>query len=168
MKTLASTLFGFAIGLAAHFGFIAWRVHSARAAWADASALSFADLFEKYYADSEYILGISVACSFAFAAFVLRRTFLQTRMKLAAVTGVSGFSTFMAIFGCFLVGCCGSPMLAVYAGIFGATFAPLAKWLTLVVTLASIAFGFWWIRRNEKKCLSDCTCVTDSPSSKLF
>lgn len=167
IKTLASTFLGFAAGLAAHFGFIAWRFHSARAAWADTSALSLAELIEKYAADVEYIIGISVACSFAFAAFVLQRTFSQTRTKLAAVTTASGFGTFMAVFGCFLVGCCGSPVLAVYAGIFGAAFAPLAKWLTLVVTLLSVGFGFWWIRRNEKKCLKDCACMMDSPSSKL-
>ncbi len=166
MKTLASTFVGFALGLTAHFGFIAWRLHSVRATWADMPALSLADLFEKYYADSEYIIGLSVACSFAFAAFVLQRTFLQTQMKLATVTGVSGLSTFMAVFGCFLVGCCGSPMLAVYVSIFGAAFAPLAKWLTLTVTLTSIGLGYWWIRRNEKKCLSDCACVLDSPSSR--
>ncbi|MDZ7343759.1 MAG: hypothetical protein ONA90_04530 [candidate division KSB1 bacterium] len=167
MKTLTSTLLGFVFGLAAHFGFITWRILAARSAWVDAPALSFANLLERYYIDSEYIIGISVACSFAFATFVLRRTVLQTQMKLAAAAGAGGFSTFMAVFGCFLVGCCGSPMLAVYAGIFGAAFAPLAKWLTLVVTLASIAFGFWWIRRNEKKCLSDCTYGLDSPSSDL-
>jgi hypothetical protein len=167
MKTLASTFLGFAIGLAAHFGFVAWRTHAVRAAWADAPMFSLSDLLEKYSVDAEYIIGISVACSFAFAAFVLQRTVLQTQMKLATAAGASGFSTFMAVFGCFLVGCCGSPMLAVYAGIFGAAFAPLAKWLTLVVTLASIAFGFWWIRRNEKKCLRDCACVMDSSSPKL-
>jgi hypothetical protein len=166
MKNLAFAFLGFSIGLAAHFSFIAWRLHSARMAWADAPALSLVDLFAKYYADSEYIIGLSVACSFAFAAYVLRRTFLQTQMKLATAVGASSFSTFMALFGCFLVGCCGSPMLAVYAGIFGATFAPLAKWLTLVVTLFSIGFGYRWIRRNEKKCASDCACLPDFPISK--
>ncbi|MDZ7311299.1 MAG: hypothetical protein ONB45_08465 [candidate division KSB1 bacterium] len=153
--------FGFAAGLAAHFGFIAWRLQSTRMAWADMPALSLAGLFEKYYADSEYIIGLSVASSFAFAAFVLRRTFMQARMKLATVVGASSFSTFLAVFGCFLVGCCGSPMLAVYAAIFGATFAPLAKGLTLAVTLFSIGLGYGWIRRNEKKCASDCACLPD-------
>lgn len=167
MRTLASTLLGFTFGLTAHFCFITWRILAARSAWAGAPALSFANLFERYYSDSEYIIGISVACSFAFATFVLRRTVLQTQLKLAAAAGAGGFSTFMAVFGCFLVGCCGSPMLAVYASIFGATFAPLAKWLALAVALTSIAFGSWWISRKEKKCLGDCTCVTDSPSSDL-
>jgi hypothetical protein len=78
MKTLASTFLGFALGLIAHFGFITWRIYSVRATWADMPALSLAALFEKYYADSEYIIGISVAFSFAFAVFVLQRTVLQT------------------------------------------------------------------------------------------
>lgn len=167
IKTLASIFLGFAVGLTAHFGFIVWRVQSVRAVWSDAPTLSLADLFEKYRTDSEYIIGLSIACSFAFAAFVLRRTFLQTRMQLTAVASASGFSTFIAVFGCFLVGCCGSPMLAVYAGIFGAALAPFAKWLTLAVTLASIGIGYWWIRRNEKNCLNDCACVTDSHFQKF-
>lgn len=70
MKTLAATVIGFAIGLVAHFGFITWRVHAVRAAWADTPALSLANVFEKYFVDSEYIIGISIA-----AHSLLRRSF---------------------------------------------------------------------------------------------
>jgi hypothetical protein len=87
-------------------------------------------------------------------------------MKLVAVTGVSGFSIFMVVFGCFLVGCCGSPMLAVYAGIFG-SFRSIGKVVDPGRNIAFYWIRLWWIRRNEKKCLSNCDCITESSKPEL-
>ena len=41
--------------------------------------------------------------------------------------------------GCFLIGCCGSPMLAVYLSLFGATVLGFLKPLVAIVTTLSVA-----------------------------
>jgi hypothetical protein len=56
---------------------------------------------------------------------------------------------FLAVAGCFLVGCCGSPMLVVYLNLFGAGFLPLAKPLVAVVTTLAIIGAWWWMKRRK-------------------
>jgi hypothetical protein len=77
---------------------------------------------------------------------------------------------FLALAGCFLVGCCGSPMLVVYLSLFGAWFLPLAKPLVAVVTTISIAAAWWWMRRKQalsdpypaiSSCKGCCDCLND-------
>ena len=43
--------------------------------------------------------------------------------------------------GCFLIGCCGSPMLAVYVSLFGSRALGVGKPLTALVTLVSVGCG---------------------------
>ena len=65
--------------------------------------------------------------------------------------------------GCFLAGCCGSPMLGVYLSLFGASFLPWAKPLVAGLTTAMIAGSYWWMRRRERACCGaagDAGCAT--------
>ena len=50
--------------------------------------------------------------------------------------------------GCFLIGCCGSPMLAVYLSLFGAKALGLGKPLMALVTLVSVNCGYWYFSRR--------------------
>ena len=50
--------------------------------------------------------------------------------------------------GCFLIGCCGSPMLAVYLSIFGAKALGVGKPSTALVTLLSTGCGYYWLSRR--------------------
>lgn len=103
----------------------------------------------RYIETQSYWLGFSYALSLAFAAAALRRyreeRFCTTRNL--AVGGVT-FSGFLAVAGCYLLGCCGSPMLAVYLGLFGAAFLPLARPLVAFLTAVFIAAAWWRMGRS--------------------
>ncbi len=115
------------------------------------------------YLDSQsYFLGYSIALPLSFASFSIRQ-FLEKRSqaaKGAAIGGVS-LSTFLGFAGCFMTGCCGSPMLGVYVSLLGANFLPFAKPLVAVISTLTIAASFWWLNRSvSKQVLSP-----DTPSS---
>lgn len=125
------------------------EVDPAQARWASLSA-SDASWLHRYLETQGYWLGYSYALSLAFAAAALRR-YREERFcsaKTLAFGGVT-LSGFLALAGCFLVGCCGSPMLVVYLSLFGAGFLPLAKPLVAAVTTISILGAWWWMQRRR-------------------
>ncbi len=67
-----------------------------------------------------------------------------------AVGGIT-LSGFLVAAGCFLVGCCGSPMLGVYLSLFGARFLPLAKPLIAAVTTLMIAAAAVWMKCRTRQ-----------------
>jgi hypothetical protein len=87
------------------------------------------------------------------------------------VAGAAGSITFVSIIllaaGCFMIGCCGSPMLGVYLGIFGAKALGVGKPLMALVSLISVGIGYWYLLRRAKKeiCL-DSSCACHSPLTK--
>lgn len=88
-----------------------------------------------------YWLGYSYGASLAFAAAGLRR-YREERLAAGRNLALGGISVtgVLALVGCYLLGCCGSPMLAVYLSFFGAAFLPWAKPLVaLLTTLALLA-----------------------------
>jgi hypothetical protein len=97
-------------------------------------------------------LGYSYGISFAFAAVALRR-YLRSRSAAQgrfAVGGAAG-SGLLAFLGCYLTGCCGSPMLLVYLNLFGAGFLPFARPFVAAVTSISILGAWWWMTRLGRK-----------------
>ncbi len=90
-----------------------------------------------------YWLGYSYGISLAFAAGGLRR---YREQRLAAsrnlALGSVSFSGALAVAGCYLLGCCGSPMLAVYLSFFGAAFLPWAKPLVALLTTVALIAGW--------------------------
>ncbi len=79
------------------------------------------------------------------------RRFREKRLFGAGKAAVGGATagSVLAVAACFLSGCCGSPMLAVYLSLFGAAFLPWAKPLVAALTTAMIAGSYWWMRRKE-------------------
>ena len=74
--------------------------------------------------------------------------------KKVAVGGVT-FSGILAVAGCFLIGCCGSPMFVVWLNIFGAAFIPFAKpFIALVTTISITAAWVWMYKRNQHNVVS--------------
>lgn len=115
---------------------------------------------DKYIAGEHYWMGYAYALSIGFAAYALL-LFVATRMETTGrfAVGSIGLSGFLAVFGCFLIGCCGSPMLGVYLSLFGASFLPFAKPLVALLMTVLIAASWVWLRR--KHCSqpdSDCQC----------
>ena len=102
-----------------------------------------------YVEAGNYWLGYSYGLSLAFAAVAIRR-YRETRLcagRNLAVGGVT-FTGFLAVAGCYLIGCCGSPMLVVYLNLFGAAFLPWAKPLVAAITTATILFASWLLYRR--------------------
>ncbi len=102
----------------------------------------------RYLESGAYWLGYSYGLASAFAAAAVER-FLRERScasRRMAVGGVT-FTGALAVAGCFLVGCCGSPMLAVWLGLFGAAFLPFAKPLVAAATTLTVGIGWWLMAR---------------------
>jgi tetrahydromethanopterin S-methyltransferase subunit A len=108
-----------------------------------------------YLSDGEVWLGPSYAAAGAFAAFCLMRIYRNRKRAVAGAAGGLALTGFLYAAGCFLLGCCGSPMLAVYIGLFGPRFARVSGPLVFVITLASVAFGFFWLMRKKP---GQCAC----------
>jgi len=108
--------------------------------------------WERYVRSGGYWTGYTYALSLAFAA-VAFRTYRERRFCSTGTAIVGGvtLSGFMAVAGCFLVGCCGSPMLGVYLSLFGAGFLPFAKPLVSGITTLMIGFFYWWMRRRARR-----------------
>lgn len=120
--------------------------------WAAAPAPSGSSWLRRYIETGGYWSGYSYALALAFAFGALRRHREQQcrRAKGLAVGGAT-LAGFLAVVGCYLVGCCGSPMLIVYLNLFGAVFLPLAKPLMAGITTMSIALAWWWMMRRVQK-----------------
>ena len=111
----------------------------------------------RYVETQSYWLGFSYAVSLAFAAVALRR-YREGRLCTARNVAIGSvtFSGVLSVVGCYLLGCCGSPMLAVYISLFGAAFVPLAKPLVAAVTLISILLGWSWMNRHAPTATANC------------
>jgi hypothetical protein len=103
-----------------------------------------------YVESQSYWLGYSYALAFSFAVMALRwyREQGSCTSRNAAIGGFT-FSGLLAVGGCFLIGCCGSPMLIVYMNLFGAAFLPLAKPLMAGITTVSIVAAWIWMYRKS-------------------
>jgi hypothetical protein len=115
----------------------------------------------RYLEAQSYWLGYSYALPLAFASVALRR-YREQRMSAARNLAIGGvtLSGFLAVAACFLIGCCGSPMLGVYLSLFGASFLPWAKPLVAGLTTVIIAASYWWMGSRSRKGKSDNPCCT--------
>ena len=112
-----------------------------------------------YWAAQDYYLGFSYALGVAFAVWATAQ-FVRTR-QAAMVAGAAGSVTLVGILmaaGCFLLGCCGSPMLGVYLALFGAKSLGAGKLIMALVTLLSVGCGYWCLSRRfaQGGCADDC------------
>jgi hypothetical protein len=113
--------------------------------------------FDKYMDSQNYWFGYIYSICFAFIAVSLR-IYKEVRCKTSPKLAFSGmtFTGIIAATGCFVIGCCGSPMLVVWINLFGVKFLPFAKPLLALLTTVSIGIALWWMRR---KIITDsCQC----------
>jgi len=109
-------------------------------------------LISLYFKKQESFLGFSYALAGAFTIYTLLK-FLQNRKS--GITGIVGGFTLTGVLyigGCFLLGCCGSPLLAVYLGLFGSSFLGFTKPLIAIITTISVVIGYFWIEKKSKIC----------------
>jgi hypothetical protein len=120
-----------------------------------------------YWRGQDYFIGFSYALAAAFATWALSRSILfrqgRTVTAGAAAGGVTLVGALMAG-GCFVIGCCGSPMLAVYLSLFGAKALGLGKPFMALVTLVSVSCGYWFLSRRFTRgsdCIGNCCSPAD-------
>jgi hypothetical protein len=122
--------------------------------WADSFNLS-ASFWQSYIISQDYFISFSYALSAGFAVWATAR-FMYFRRRAAAVGAFGGVSlvALLAAAGCFLIGCCGSPMLVIYVNLFGSEAAGIGKPLMALISLVSIGGGYLYVVRH-----SECNCT---------
>jgi hypothetical protein len=146
-----------------HAFFIRYQAAVPADGWADVG-VGYGGLwgFAAYITEQDYYLGFSYGLGAAFATWSANQ-FIRTR-QAAMAAGAVGSVTFVGVLmatGCFLIGCCGSPMLGVYLGLFGAKALGFGKPLMALVTVLSVGWGYWYLSRRAARgrCTgTDCTC----------
>jgi hypothetical protein len=157
----------FGVVFVAHALYVGARAAAVPAGWTDfgigAEAAGPLGL-GAYWRGQDYFVGFSYALAAAFAAWALGRG-IPLRQGKAAAGGVTLAGALMAG-GCFLIGCCGSPMLAVYLSLLGAKALGLGKAFMALVTLLSVSCGYWCLGRRFARtngCMEDCCPLANAP-----
>ena len=142
----------------AHVLYFRYLTSAVQKDWADNFNPS-ANFWQSYVASQDYFVSFSYALSASFAVWATAR-FVYYRRRVAAIGAFGGFSlvTFLAAAGCFLIGCCGSPMLPIYISIFGSQAAGAGKPLMALISLLSIGGGYLYVRRTACHCADPETC----------
>ena len=106
--------------------------------------------FRSYIEARNYWLGYSYGLSAAFAS-VAFRNYLKSPCRASKTFAIGSvtFSGLLAFAGCFLIGCCGSPMFVVWLNIFGLAFIPFAKPFIAFITTTTISVAWWWMLRRK-------------------
>jgi hypothetical protein len=123
-----------------------------QALWAALPSEGAGSWLPSYIETRSYWLGYSYAVSLAFAAVAIRR-YLRNRSCGAGRFAVGGltFTGILSVAGCYMLGCCGSPMLVVWLNLFGAKFLPFTKPLMAAVTTLSVAGAWLWMSRSTSR-----------------
>ena len=124
---------------------------------------------ETYWRGQDYFISFSYALGAAFATWALTHCVFPGRARRAAAGAAAGSLTLVGVLmagSCFLIGCCGSPMLAVYLALFGAQAIGIGKPITALVTLGSVSCGYWCLSRRFARgtVCSDTCCSTTAPA----
>lgn len=101
-----------------------------------------------YFERSEYLISGSYALAIGFSVYALLRFLESQKGGMAGLAGGVTLTGILYVGGCFLVGCCGSPMLAVYLTLFGSTFLEFTKPLTFALTFVFVVVGYIWMKRK--------------------
>ena len=149
----------FAAVFVGHALYLRFLTSASQKVWADnfTPSVSF---WQGYIISQDYFVSFSYALSASFAIWATAR-FVYSRRRAAAIGAFGGVSlvTFLAATGCFLIGCCGSPMLPIYISLFGSQAAGIGKPLMALISLISIGGGYLYVvRRPECRCADPETC----------
>lgn len=161
----ALSIIAFLVTLGIHFLWVGSKLE-ANALWIDSGELSSQPQisgYELYFQDEEYFLGFSYALAIAFTVFAISRLKINKNGGIVGVFSGVTLSAALYAFGCFLIGCCGSPMAIVYAGLFGSSFLGFTKPLVFSVTVLSVGLGYWMMRRRPQG-----ECCSASHEKQIF
>lgn len=162
-SAIAAAVIVFVAVFGLHFGVVSWQHSRVAAQWVRISSAPDPSAWARYLERGDFWFGHSYALATTFTAFALALTIRQRRR---AASGVVGGMTLMGVLygaGCFLIGCCGSPMLAVYLSLFGASVLGFLKPLVAIVTTLSVVASGIVIARRART--SSCPTCQPTPSS---
>jgi len=148
-KKILYPLITFIIIFLFHAIYFIWKASHILEQWVQIEKMSSLFL---YFKQQDFFLGFSYALAGTFTIYALLK-FLQNRKN--GINGIVGGLTLTGVLyvgGCFLLGCCGSPLLAVYLGLFGSSFLGFTKPLIAIITTISVVIGYFWIEKKSKKC----------------
>jgi hypothetical protein len=156
----------FAAVFVGHVLYLRFLTSAPQKVWADnfAPSVSF---WQSYIISQDYFVSFSYALSASFAVWATAR-FVYSRRRAAAIGAFGGVSlvTFLGTAGCFLIGCCGSPMLPIYISLFGYQAAGIGKPLMALISLISIGGDYLYVmRRPECRCADPEICPFPEKSS---
>lgn len=127
--------------------------------WMTLEPQGFAERLGVYATTGGVWLGYCYGVAAGFGLWSALSWYSRRRAGFAAAGGLT-LSGAIAAFACFMTGCCGSPMLAVWVGLLGAAAAPWlgpAAALLTTVSVAAVGYGMW--RRSKAPCTSgECNC----------
>ncbi|MHB9025741.1 MAG: hypothetical protein ACYC7E_16495 [Armatimonadota bacterium] len=171
MKNRILLTWSFVIGIIVALGHALYLRHLAFSAMTGCADCGTATAdhwgFGPYLHTQDYYLSFSYALGAAFAVWAIGQ-FIRLR-STATTVGVAGSVTFVGILlgaGCFLIGCCGSPMLAIYASLFGAQMLGVGKPLMALITLVSVGIGYWTLSQRFMRgtvCTGTACCECQQP-----
>jgi hypothetical protein len=166
--------FVFLTVFAAHALYSGFCARAAPTGWADldvsSSAVGPLGLWA-YWRGQDYFVGFSYALGAAFATWALGRC-ISSRARGGTAGAAAGSITLVGVLmasGCFLIGCCGSPMLAIYLSLFGTKVLGFDKPVTALITLVSVSCGYWCLSRRfaRGECVDACCSPTKTPSEAV-
>ncbi len=124
-----------------HGGYLLWNASR----WVSIDNVS---PLSRYIVQQDYFMGMSYGLAAAFTVYSFMRFTGGQRGGLGGTIGGLTMTGILYFAGCFLLGCCGSPMLAVYLSLFGSSYAGFTKPIVLVVTILSIGISWMWMRKR--------------------
>lgn len=142
-----------------HVFYLRYLTSAPQKDWAD-NFNSATGFWQSYIINQDYFVSFSYALSASFAVWATAR-FVYSRRQAAAVGAFGGVSlvTLLAVAGCFLIGCCGSPMLPIYLALFGSNAAGIGKPLMALISLIAIGGGYLYVlRKSNCNCTDPLTC----------
>ena len=165
-KKTTYTVISFLSVLFIHFTYSVWQIIETASKWKQVNKVN---PYWQYFERQEFFLGLSYALTAAFTVYAIANFFEKRKLGIAGTVGGLTLAGVLYFAGCFLTGCCGSPMLAVYLSLFGSSMLGFAKPLTAGLTAISVLVGFVWISKNNKTkvCSSnDVCCEVDEENNK--
>ena len=104
-----------------------------------------------YLKRQDFLLGYSYALAGSFTIYAILKFIEGPKCSIVGVAGGMTLMGILSLGGCFLLGCCGSPMLGVYLALFGSSFLGFAKPLIAIITTISVVLGYFWIKNMSKR-----------------
>ncbi len=146
-KKLLCPIFAFIAVVLFHAAYLIWDSIQLSKQWIQIDSITPLTL---YFERQDYFIGVSYGLAGAFTVYAFMKFHDSLKSSTAGMVGGITLTVVLYFAGCFLVGCCGSPMLVVYMSLFGSSFMHFAKPVMLLVTVVSVSIGFLWMERKTK------------------